>query len=157
MSRVREEARVVGTRAGTVAGLRATGGVITSAGVVLAATFAALAVIPILFVAQLAFLVAFGVLLDTLLVRTLLVPGLIIDIGRRSWWPSRLSRQRDSCAGRVRARFWGGSCGVPGLTGIAVVAGMPVGPVRPGGRAPADHPMLSPGLARPAADGPLMP
>ncbi|WP_420829824.1 MMPL family transporter [Actinocatenispora thailandica] len=95
MSRVREEARRVGTRQGTVIGVGSTGGVITSAGVVLAATFAALAVIPILFLAQIAFLVAFGVLLDTFLVRTLLVPGLIIDLGRRSWWPSRLSRQPD--------------------------------------------------------------
>lgn len=69
-----------------------TGGVITSAGVVLAATFAALAVIPILFLAQLAFIVAFGVLLDTFVVRSLLVPALTYDIGRKIWWPSRLSR-----------------------------------------------------------------
>ena len=66
---------------------------ITSAGVVLAATFASLAVIPLLFLAQVAFLVAFGVLIDTLIVRTLLVPALSIDIGRRIWWPSKLSRR----------------------------------------------------------------
>jgi RND superfamily putative drug exporter len=66
--------------------------VITSAGVVLAATFAALAVIPILFLLQIAILVAFGVLLDTLVVRSLLVPALSWDIGRRIWWPSRLAR-----------------------------------------------------------------
>jgi len=66
--------------------------VITAAGIVLAATFSALGVIPILFLVQLAFIVAFGVLLDTLLVRTLLVPALSYDIGRRIWWPSKLGR-----------------------------------------------------------------
>ena len=65
-----------------------TGGVITSAGVVLASTFSALAVLPILFLVQIAFLVAFGVLLDTLVVRSLLVPALAYDIGARTWWPS---------------------------------------------------------------------
>ena len=69
-----------------------TGGVITSAGVVLAATFAALGVIPILFLVQLAFIVAFGVLLDTVLVRSLLVPALAYDIGPRIWWPGKLGR-----------------------------------------------------------------
>ena len=69
-----------------------TGGVITSAGVVLASTFSALAVLPILFLAQIAFLVAFGVLLDTLVVRSLLVPAFAYDIGSRIWWPSRFDR-----------------------------------------------------------------
>jgi RND superfamily putative drug exporter len=69
-----------------------TGGVITSAGVVLAATFAALSIIPIMFLVQLAFIVAFGVLLDTVLVRSLLVPALTYDIGPRIWWPSKLGR-----------------------------------------------------------------
>ena len=64
---------------------------ITSAGLVLAATFAALGVIPILFLAQIAFIVAFGVLLDTFVVRSLLVPALSYDIGRAIWWPSKLS------------------------------------------------------------------
>ena len=82
MSRVREETLVHGTRRGILRGLVATGGVITSAGLVLAATFAALGVIPILFLAQLAFIVAFGVLLDTFIVRSLLVPALSYDIGR---------------------------------------------------------------------------
>ena len=68
---------------------------ITSAGVVLAATFAALAVIPLLFLAQIAFLVAFGVLLDTLLVRALLVPAAVLDLDHRTWWPSRLGRAHD--------------------------------------------------------------
>ena len=89
MTRVREESLKHGTRKGVVIGLIMTGGVITSAGIVLAATFAALAVIPILFLAQLAFVVAFGVLLDTIVVRSLLVPSLIHDIGKSAWWPSK--------------------------------------------------------------------
>jgi putative drug exporter of the RND superfamily len=92
-SRIREEALSRGTRAAVLVGLRVTGGVITSAGIVLAATFAALAVIPLLFLAQIAFIVAFGVLLDALVVRSFLVPGLLYDIGRRVWWPSALSRR----------------------------------------------------------------
>ncbi|MEU6313583.1 MMPL family transporter [Streptomyces sp. NPDC047014] len=92
MSRVREETQSLGTRQGVLRGLVTTGGVITSAGVVLAATFAALMVIPLAFLVQIAFIVAFGVLLDTLVVRSLLVPALVIDIGPRSWWPSALSR-----------------------------------------------------------------
>jgi RND superfamily putative drug exporter len=91
MTRVREETTRVGTRNGVRRGLAVTGGVITSAGVVLAATFSALSVIPLLFLAQIAFIVAFGVLLDTLLVRTVLVPALAYDLGRRIWWPARLS------------------------------------------------------------------
>ncbi len=87
MSRAREEALRRGTREGVRRALAVTGGVITSAGVVLAATFGALAVLPILFLVQIAFIVAFGVLLDTLVVRTLLIPGLIHDIGERTWWP----------------------------------------------------------------------
>jgi RND superfamily putative drug exporter len=93
MTRVREESVRSGTRAGVLRGLAVTGGVITSAGVVLAVTFAALGVIPLLFLAQLAFIVAFGVLLDTLVVRSLLVPALVHDLGRRTWWPSRLARE----------------------------------------------------------------
>ena len=92
MTRVREEATRVGTRRGILVGLAVTGGVITSAGVVLASTFSALAILPLLFLAQIAFIVAFGVLLDTLVVRSLLVPALAYDIGPRIWWPSRLSR-----------------------------------------------------------------
>ena len=92
MSRVREESLVHGTRPGILHGPVATGGVITSAGLVLAATFAALGVIPILFLAQIAFIVAFGVLLDTFIVRSLLVPAATYDIGRAIWWPSKLWR-----------------------------------------------------------------
>lgn len=92
MTRVREETKKLGVRVGTLRGLVVTGGVITSAGVVLAATFGALYVIPILFLAQLAFIVAFGVLLDTLVVRSLLAPSMTLEIGRKVWWPSKLSR-----------------------------------------------------------------
>ena len=90
MTRVREETLSVGTREGMRRGLIITGGVITSAGVVLATTFAALAVIPLIFLVQLAFIVAFGVLLDAILVRAFLVPALVEDLGGRIWWPSRL-------------------------------------------------------------------
>jgi RND superfamily putative drug exporter len=101
MSRVREESLKHGTRAGILRGLGVTGGVITSAGVVLAATFAALGVIPIMFLVQLAFIVAFGVLLDTILVRSLLVPALAYDIGPRLWWPSKLGRPETDAAARA--------------------------------------------------------
>lgn len=93
MSRVREESLRHGVREGILRGLTTTGGVITSAGVVLAATFAALGVIPLAFLLQIAFIVAFGVLLDTLVVRSLLVPALVRDIGPKAWWPGALSRQ----------------------------------------------------------------
>ncbi|NHC12479.1 MMPL family transporter [Motilibacter deserti] len=87
MTRVREETARHGTREGTLRGLAVTGGVITSAGVVLAATFAALGVLPLVFLAELGFAVAFGVLLDTLVVRSLLVPALVHQLGDRVWWP----------------------------------------------------------------------
>ncbi|MGQ4442642.1 MMPL family transporter, partial [Streptomyces violaceoruber] len=93
MSRVREEALRHGVREGILRGLTATGGVITSAGVVLAANFAALGVIPLAFLLQIAFIVAFGVLLDTLVVRSLLVPALARDIGAVAWWPGRLGHR----------------------------------------------------------------
>lgn len=95
MSRVREETQAHGPREGVLRGLVSTGGVITSAGVVLAATFAALVVIPLTFLVQTAFIVAFGVLLDTLVVRSLLVPALVRDLGGRAWWPSSLGRARE--------------------------------------------------------------
>ncbi|MFE9702753.1 MMPL family transporter [Streptomyces sp. NPDC005930] len=93
MSRVRQETLHHGVREGILRGLTATGGVITSAGVVLAATFAALGVIPLAFLVQIAFIVAFGVLLDTLVVRSLLVPALARDIGAPVWWPGRPGRR----------------------------------------------------------------
>ncbi|HRF28745.1 MAG TPA: MMPL family transporter [Candidatus Saccharibacteria bacterium] len=94
MTRVREETVKHGTAKGVIKGLVVTGSVITSAGIVLAATFAALGVIPILFLFQIAFIVAFGVLLDTFVVRSLLVPALIRDIGPFVWWPSKLKSKK---------------------------------------------------------------
>jgi RND superfamily putative drug exporter len=93
MTRTREEAITRGTWRGMLTALAVTGGVITSAGLVLAATFSALAILPLLFLFQIAFLVSVGVLIDTFIVRSLLVPGLILEIGPTSWWPSRLARE----------------------------------------------------------------
>jgi RND superfamily putative drug exporter len=90
MTRVREESKRIGTRAGTLKALTVTGGVITSAGVVLAATFAVLGVLPLVFLAEIGFAVGFGVLLDTILVRSIIVPALVYDIGPKVWWPSKL-------------------------------------------------------------------
>ena len=90
MTRVREEARRIGTRRGVLVGVSSTGTVITSAGIVLAATFSVFGVLPLVIFAELGFAVAFGVLLDTLLVRTVLVPALVHDIGPRVWWPARM-------------------------------------------------------------------
>jgi RND superfamily putative drug exporter len=92
MTRVREESLKLGTRPGILKGLTVTGGVITSAGVVLAATFAVLGTLPLVFLAELGFAVAFGVLLDTIIVRSLLVPALAYDIGAKIWWPSKLGK-----------------------------------------------------------------
>lgn len=94
MTRVREETIKLGVHEGTLKALIVTGGVITSAGIVLAATFAALNVIPILFLAEIAFIVAFGVMLDTLVVRSLLVPALTLEIGRPMWWPSKIWKDK---------------------------------------------------------------
>src|SRR5690606_11529861 len=96
MTRVREEALTHGTRVGVLRGLAITGDVITSAVVVLAATFAALGVIPILFLAQIAFIVAFGVLPGTFVVRTRLVPARVYDIGPAIVWPSKLARREET-------------------------------------------------------------
>ena len=96
MTRVREEALKHGTRLGAVTGLAATGGVITSAGFVLAGTFAVLATLPLIGFAEMGFTVALGVLLDTLVVRSVLVTALNLDIGDRMWWPSALSRRTEA-------------------------------------------------------------
>ena len=93
MTRVREEAMTIGTRAGIIKGLTVTGGVITSAGIVLAATFGVLGILPLVFLAQLGFAVAFGVLLDAIVVRSLLVPALVKVIGPKIWWPSKLQHE----------------------------------------------------------------
>jgi putative drug exporter of the RND superfamily len=95
MSRVHEESKVSGTRRGALTGLAATGGVITSAGLVLAGTFAVFATLPIVSFAEMGFVVSVGVLIDTLVVRSVLVTALTLDIGRWMWWPSRLAQKPD--------------------------------------------------------------
>jgi RND superfamily putative drug exporter len=95
MTRVREESAKAGTRRGALIGLAATGGVITSAGLVLAATFAVLATLPLVAFAEIGFAVALGVLLDTIIVRAVLVTAINLDVGRRIWIPGRLSRVLD--------------------------------------------------------------
>jgi RND superfamily putative drug exporter len=93
MARVREETLKHGTREGMLRGLAVTGGVITSAGIVLAGTFAVLAVLPLTFLTEIGFTIAFGVLLDTFIVRSILVPALVLDVGPRTWWPSALAKE----------------------------------------------------------------
>jgi RND superfamily putative drug exporter len=92
MDRVREEAQRIGTKRGALRALVATGPVITSAGIILAATFAVLAMLPITILVELGALVAFGVIVDTFIVRSMLVPAIITVVGDRSWWPSKLSQ-----------------------------------------------------------------
>ena len=92
MTRAREESARHGTRDGVLRALAVTGGVITSAGLVLAATFGALSVLPLLFLVQMAFLVGFGVLLDTFVVRSLVVPAAVALLGDKVWWPSSLAK-----------------------------------------------------------------
>src|SRR5690606_29627059 len=96
MTRAREESLRHGVRRGVLDGLTVTGGVITSAGVVLAATFTALVVIPLSVLVHIAFIVAFGGLIDTLVVRTHVVPDLVRDLGPVVWWPGVLYRRGDS-------------------------------------------------------------
>lgn len=93
MTRVREESSKLGTRAGVTKGVTVTGAVITSAGIVLAATFAVLGLLPLVPLAQLGFAVGFGVLLDTIIVRSILVPALVHEIGPKIWWPSKLQNK----------------------------------------------------------------
>ena len=105
MARVREETLGHGTRNGTIRGLAVTGAVITSAGLVLAGTFSTLAVLPLVALTEIGFTVAVGVLIDTFLVRSLLVPALVLELGNRVWWPSALAetagrRRRERASGQ---------------------------------------------------------
>ena len=93
VARAREESIRHGTREGMLRALAVTGGVITSAGIVLAGTFSVLAVLPLVFLTEIGFVVAFGVLLDTFLVRSVLVPALVLQIGPKVWWPSKLAKE----------------------------------------------------------------
>jgi RND superfamily putative drug exporter len=92
MTRVREETMTRGTRQGSLVALSATGGVITSAGLVLAATFGVLASLPLVFLVELGFAVALGVIIDTIIVRSVLVTAINLDLGSKIWWPSKLDR-----------------------------------------------------------------
>ena len=94
MTRVREEAAKHGTRKGALIGLTSTGGVITSAGVVLAATFVVLGTLPLVFLAEMGLAVALGVMLDTMIVRSILVTAINIDLGDKIWWPSKLGQDK---------------------------------------------------------------
>ena len=98
--RARMEARAVGTREGMVTALATTGGVITSAGVVLAGVFAALGLLPLVTLGQIGLIVGIGVLMDTLVVRTLIVPALFAVVGDGMWWPSRTITDADAADAR---------------------------------------------------------
>jgi RND superfamily putative drug exporter len=98
VARAREETEKHGSKEGMLRALAVTGGVITSAGIVLAGTFSVLAVLPLTFLTELGFVVAFGVLLDTFLVRSILVPAIALGLGDKFWWPSALSRTRSGDA-----------------------------------------------------------
>ncbi|MEU2543319.1 MMPL family transporter [Streptomyces iakyrus] len=102
-TRIREEAARQGTRPGVVTGLAATGAVITSAGLVLAGTFAALGTLPMVAFAEIGFAVALGVLIDTFIVRSVLVTSLFLDVGPKVWWPHRLAREDGGAAARESA------------------------------------------------------
>jgi RND superfamily putative drug exporter len=109
MARVREETLRHGTREGMKRGLAVTGGVITAAGIVLAGTFSVLAVLPLVFLTELGFVIAFGVLLDTFIVRSLLVPALVFELGPRVWLPSTLASSIDRRAKREHASAGAGT------------------------------------------------
>ncbi|MFH9588831.1 MMPL family transporter [Streptomyces luteogriseus] len=100
-TRIREEAARQGTRPGVVTGLAATGAVITSAGLVLAGTFAALGTLPMVAFAEIGFTVALGVLIDTFIVRSVLVTSLFLDVGPKVWWPHRLAHHDGGAPGRA--------------------------------------------------------
>ena len=101
VSRAREEARRYGSREGMLRGLAATGGVITSAGVLLAAVFAVLGVLPLVVLAQIGVIICIGVLIDTLVVRTLLVPAIALVLGDKFWWPQQVSMPEATAAERM--------------------------------------------------------
>ncbi len=105
MTRVREETLTLGTRPGILKGLTATGGVITSAGIVLAATFLVLGVLPLVALRQVGFAVALGVLIDAFIVRTTLVPALAYDIGPKIWWPSKLAKENEKEKDKEKSPF----------------------------------------------------
>ncbi len=96
ITRAREEARVVGTKEGVLRSLSSTGGVITSAGILLAAVFAALGVLPLVVLAQVGIVIFIGVLLDTLIVRTILIPAVVQLLGEKFWWPGKVKPKKQA-------------------------------------------------------------
>ena len=122
MTRAREESIRHGTRDGVLRALAVTGGVITSAGLVLAATFGALTVLPLVILIQLGFLVGFGVLLDTFVVRTLMVPAAVRLIGDRVWWPSALAKGHRRARERRRTASSNASSPSAGSRQMIIVA-----------------------------------
>jgi RND superfamily putative drug exporter len=114
VARAREETLKHGTRAGIMRALAVTGGVITSAGIVLAGTFSVLAVLPLVFLTEIGFVVAFGVLLDTFLVRSVLVPALVYQVGPKVWWPSALARRDGPPGGDGRVEPADGRAAIAG-------------------------------------------
>ena len=119
LARAREEAFQHGTREGILRALAVTGGVITSAGIVLAGTFSVLGALPLVFLTEIGFVVAFGVLLDTFLVRSVLVPALVLKLGPKVWWPS-VARQATTArqTGARRPRRTGRRSGAARGTGL---------------------------------------
>jgi uncharacterized membrane protein YdfJ with MMPL/SSD domain len=101
MARIREETASLSLHDGVQVALSRTGGVITSAGIILAGTFSALMLLPLRDLFQLGFAVAIGVLLDTFVVRTVMVPAIVVLLGRWNWWPSRRFREASPAPGRV--------------------------------------------------------
>ena len=101
MTRAREEAVARGTREGVLAALVHTGGVVTGAGLILAGTFATLTLLPLEELVQIGATVAFGVLLDTFLVRALLIPAITYRLGDRAWWPSRTASDSPPTRGEI--------------------------------------------------------
>ncbi len=104
MTRVFEEAKEIGARRGALEGLTSTGGVITSAGLVLAGTFLSLATLPVVPFAQIGMAVALGVLLDTIVVRAVLVTALNLDLGKQMWWPARWARDDEELAATAESQ-----------------------------------------------------
>jgi RND superfamily putative drug exporter len=107
VTRAREETVAGGdTRGAIVRALGSTGGVITSAGILLAAVFTVLGVLPVIALTQIGVIVGLGVLLDTLLVRTLVVPAIALLLGERFWWPAHPARQAPPVPGDTDGGRW---------------------------------------------------
>lgn len=135
VTRASEEAKTFGSRKGMLRALTATGGVITSAGILLAAVFAVLGVLPLVVLAQLGVVIFIGVLLDTLVVRTVLVPSLALLLGDRFWWPRRFGPGEPATAASEQTAGAAGAAGTAGI-GASTVAADPAMPVQPEHAAP---------------------